>query len=115
VRRATEQFLDVRNAGPDYQQILGCVSGPQEGAMGVHFLNGALAFDATLDADKPEALICEFKCGVACLVGVEYLGGSIESISNSPFHYRLPESETYDGSPPEYHSVLDQHRRRDSV
>jgi hypothetical protein len=72
VRRATEKFLDVRNAGPDYQPVLGCVSGPQEGAMGVHFLNGAL-MDGEVKPDSPEALIYEFKNGVARLVGVEFI------------------------------------------
>jgi hypothetical protein len=73
VREATEVFRDVGNAGPDYAQILGCVSGPEEGAMGVHFLNPGLAFDAEVKAEKPEALIYEFTGGVARLVGVEYI------------------------------------------
>ena len=42
VRRGTEVFRDVRNAAPDYGPILGCVSGPDQGAMGVHFANPAL-------------------------------------------------------------------------
>ena len=72
VRRATERFLDVRNAGPDYVPVLGCVSGPLEGAMGVHFLNQALV-DDEVRADSPEALIYEFRNGTARLVGVEYI------------------------------------------
>ena len=72
VRRATEKFLDVRNAGPDYQLVLGCVSGPEAGAMGVHFLNGAL-LDGAVNPDEPEALIYEFKNGEARLVGVEFI------------------------------------------
>jgi hypothetical protein len=74
VRRATESFLDVRNASPGgYEPILGCVSGPQEGAMGVHFLNARLFMDSVLDANQPEALIYEFRDGMARLVGVEYI------------------------------------------
>lgn len=73
VRRATEQFRDVRNAGPDYQPVLGCVSGPESGAMGVHFLNPALVMNGELDPDHPEALIYEFRDGVARLVGVEFI------------------------------------------
>jgi len=74
VRKATELFRDVRNASPaGYDPVLGCVSGPQEGAMGVHFLKGSLVMDGVLDAEQPEALIYEFKGGVARLVGVEYI------------------------------------------
>ncbi|HZL95691.1 MAG TPA: hypothetical protein VFB99_18690, partial [Vicinamibacterales bacterium] len=73
VRRATEVFRDVRNAAPDYGPILGCVSGPDQGAMGVHFANPALLEDDVLDKAHPEALIYEFKNGVARLVGVEFI------------------------------------------
>jgi hypothetical protein len=73
VRRATEQFLDVGNASPDYIPILGCVSGPDQGAMGVHFVNQDLLGDDVLDAAHPESLIYEFKDGVARLVGVEFI------------------------------------------
>jgi hypothetical protein len=73
VRLATEAFRDVRNAPPGYGPVLGCVTGPLEGAMGVHFVNPELLTDATLDAAHPEALIYEFNDGVARLVGVEYI------------------------------------------
>src|SRR5215212_3500905 len=63
VRLATEQFRDVGNAGPaGYGPALGCVSGPDEGAMGVHFINPSL-LNAVLDPGQPEALIYEFKDG----------------------------------------------------
>lgn len=73
VRAATASFRDVRNIPEGYTPALGCVSGPLEGAMGVHFINSQLLMDATLDATKPEALIYEFDRGVARLVGVEYI------------------------------------------
>jgi hypothetical protein len=73
VRQATESFRDVRNASPDYGPILGCVSGPDAGAMGVHFVNPALVGDDVLDAAHPEALIYEFQNGKARLVGVEFI------------------------------------------
>ena len=41
--------------------------------MGVHYLNAKLFMDGVLDANQPEALIYEFKDGVARLVGVEYI------------------------------------------
>jgi hypothetical protein len=72
VRQATEVFRDVRNAAPDYQPALGCVSGPLVGAMGVHYVNGSL-LDDTVQIDKPEALIYEFQNNTARLVGVEYI------------------------------------------
>src|SRR3954469_10737093 len=73
VRRATEAFRDVRNASPDYQPALGCVSGPLVGAMGVHYVNGSLLMDDTVQIDQPEALIYEFQNNSARLVGVEYI------------------------------------------
>jgi hypothetical protein len=73
VRQATESFRDVRNTPPGYGPILGCVSGPEVGAMGVHFVNPALLVDGELDATQPEALIYEFTDGVARLVGVEFI------------------------------------------
>jgi hypothetical protein len=73
VREATEQFRDLRNVPPGYGPVLGCVSGPDEGAMGVHFVNPALLTDGALDPAKPEALIYEFTNGAARLVGVEYI------------------------------------------
>src|SRR5262245_29795415 len=54
VRNATDAF---RQAIPgDYAQFLGCVSGPDAGAMGVHFVNFGLV-DGQPDAAHPEALI----------------------------------------------------------
>ena len=73
VRQATEQFRDVRNVPAECGPVLGCVSGPEEGAMGVHFVNPALLTDGAVYAAQPEALICEFKNGAARLVGVEYI------------------------------------------
>jgi hypothetical protein len=73
VRQATAQFRDVRNVPPEYGPALGCVSGPEEGAMGVHFVNSTLLLDGTLIASQPEALIYEFQRGVARFVGVEYI------------------------------------------
>lgn len=73
VRQTTERFLDVRNAAPDYGPALGCVTGPEEGAMGVHFVNPGLLMNGELDPAQPEALIYEIKDSVARLVGVEFI------------------------------------------
>lgn len=106
VRAATEQYRDIQRAlDAGYVQFLGCVSGPQEGAMGVHFVNPALVNDGVLDLDRPELLIYEFKKGVARLVGMEYvmpaaawdkdhkgapvLGGQLMHYAGSPNRYGL--------------------------
>lgn len=74
VRDATRQFVDVNAAaGAQYSPFLGCVSGPDHGAMGVHYVNGALVADGEIDASRPEALIYEPSAGGMRLVGVEYI------------------------------------------
>jgi hypothetical protein len=74
VRQATAQFKDVHKAeAAGYALLHGCVSGPQEGAMGIHFANGGLVGDGALDAQHPEALLYESKDGKLQLVGVEYV------------------------------------------
>ena len=56
-----------------YGLFHGCVSGPQQGAMGIHYANGALVGDGAIDAQQPEALIYEDHNGQLRLVGVEYV------------------------------------------
>jgi hypothetical protein len=74
VRQATRQFQNAQAAqAAGYGLFHGCVSGPQEGAMGIHFANGDLVGDGLLDAQRPEALLYELKDGQLRLVGVEYL------------------------------------------
>jgi hypothetical protein len=74
VRGATQKYADVTaaiNAG--YHPVLGCVSGPDHGAMGVHYLNASL-LNGTLDATQPQALIYEpLGGGSMRLVGVEFI------------------------------------------
>jgi hypothetical protein len=74
VRDATRPFVDVNAAtAAGYGPFLGCVSGPDHGAMGVHYVNGALVQDGTLDAARPEALIYEPDGDRLRLVGVEFI------------------------------------------
>jgi hypothetical protein len=74
VREATEIFRDVRNTtDAGYGPALGCVSGPEAGAMGVHYVNPGRLMDNELDPAHPEALIYEIKNNVARLVGVEFI------------------------------------------
>jgi hypothetical protein len=56
-----------------YASLGSCVSGPQEGAMGVHFANGALIGDGVLDPAHPELVIYEQRGRQFRLLGVEFL------------------------------------------
>ena len=75
VRQATAHLHSVETAGAQgYGQFQGCVSQPGEGAMGIHFVNGALVGDTVLDPLRPEALMYEpDKHGRLRLAGVEYI------------------------------------------
>jgi hypothetical protein len=74
VRDATKRFADVNAAtAAGYQPFLGCVSGPDHGAMGNHYVNAALVGDGVLDASQPEVLIYEASNGGLQLVGVEFV------------------------------------------
>jgi len=74
VREATGQFVDVDAAtAAGYGPFLGCVSGPDRGAMGVHYVNGALVQDGELEPSRPEALIYEPVGDRLRLVGVEFI------------------------------------------
>jgi hypothetical protein len=73
VHSATTKYInvnDARRAG--YAPFLGCVTGPDFGAMGVHYVNGAL-LNGELHADQPQALIYEPSGNGLRLVGVEFI------------------------------------------
>ncbi|MBL8136273.1 MAG: hypothetical protein JNL48_06605 [Acidobacteria bacterium] len=106
VREATADFRDINQAvAAGYARFGGCVSGPEVGAMGVHYVNNALV-DGTLDVTRPEALIYEYRNGTARLVGVEFitpapvwdaqstdvpvLAGQHLQFVGAPNRYRLP-------------------------
>ena len=107
VRQAAGRFKDIEAAkSAGYGLFHGCVSGPQEGAMGVHFVNGDLVGDGGIDASQPEALIYETRNGRLQLVGVEYvviaetwdanndmpptLMGQVFHYVSAPNRYRIP-------------------------
>lgn len=73
VRANTVQFINVNNAGPNYVPLFGCVSGPDHGAMGIHYVNLGLVGDGQIDVRYPEALIYEPAGNRRRLVGVEYI------------------------------------------
>ena len=73
VQESTRQFADVNVAeSAGYGRFLGCVTGPDQGAMGIHYVNGAL-LNGTLDPTHPQALIYEPSDGKLRLVGVEFI------------------------------------------
>jgi hypothetical protein len=75
VRAATERFRDINVAtAAGFVQGTPCVSGPDAGAMGVHFVMGDRINNFVLQADQPQALIYEpLPGGEFRLVGVEYI------------------------------------------
>jgi hypothetical protein len=73
VQDATRKYLNVNSAtAAGDAPFLGCVTGPDFGAMGVHYVNGAL-LNGELYGDQPQALIYEPEGNRLRLVGVEYI------------------------------------------
>ena len=85
VRQATHSFIDVNNAvGAGYGPFLGCVTGPDHGAMGVHYVNLTLYGDGLLNVDQPEAVIYEPQPnGSLRIVGVEYIVDAATWLANN--------------------------------
>ena len=74
VRQGTKQYINVNNAtAAGYGPFLGCVAGTDHGAMGIHYVNGTLLGNLTLDPAQPQALIYEPNNGKMTLVGVEFI------------------------------------------
>jgi hypothetical protein len=75
VRDSTERFHDVSTADAEgYKLMFGCVSGPDWGAMGLHYVNLPLVFDGELDATRPEIVIYEkLPNGRLKMTGADYL------------------------------------------
>ena len=111
VRNATQQYQNVANASPAYGPVLGCVSGPDHGAMGVHYVDlslvagGTLVSGQNLDPTRPQALIYEPRAnGDMKLVAVEFIilasalpanaspqvEGHLMQYIDSPNRYGLP-------------------------
>lgn len=75
VREATERFRDPAAAEAEgYGPLFGCVTGPDAGAMGLHFVNGAFVGDDVLDVTRPEIVIYEPTAdGRLKLIGADFL------------------------------------------
>jgi hypothetical protein len=108
VREATERFRDPAFAQAEgYAPLFGCVSGPERGAMGQHFVNFPFVADGVLDVARPELVIYEtLPSGRLKLTGAEYLVfkdqwdaahaeppqlmGQLFHLNEAPNRYRLP-------------------------
>jgi hypothetical protein len=75
VRESTRRFQDVNQAMAEgYQLLFGCVSGPDDGAMGLHYVNLQLVADGVLDPRRPEIVIYEpLPNGGKKLIGADFL------------------------------------------
>jgi len=104
VREATQRFKDVSVAEAEgYALAFGCVTGPDAGAMGMHFVNMALVASTSsgaspLDARRPQIVIYEpTPSGRLQLIGADFLvladgwnqahGGSPPELMGQLFHY----------------------------
>src|ERR1700758_5109011 len=75
VRDSTERFKDVAVAQAEgYALLFGCVSGPDSGAMGMHFVNLNLVGSGVIDATRPQIVIYEpMPDGRLQLIGADFL------------------------------------------
>lgn len=115
VRAATAVYKDVEIARANGYVETACASGPNGGAMGVHFVNPGLLFNADMSPngefviETPEVLIYEpMANGKLRLVGVEFIvfrdawdaantdgaspvaNGQLFHLGGAPNRYRLP-------------------------
>jgi hypothetical protein len=75
VRESTARFKDVSVAEAEgYSLLFGCVTGPDSGAMGLHYVNLALVGNGVVDATKPQIVIYEPEPdGHLKLIGADFL------------------------------------------
>jgi hypothetical protein len=79
VRESTERFKDVAEAEREHYSLLfGCVTGPDAGAMGLHFLNGDLLDEVNkngiFDPSRPQIVLYEPTAdGNLRLLGADFL------------------------------------------
>ena len=75
VRESTARFKNVLVAEAEgYALQFGCVSGPDAGAMGLHYVNGKLVESGVLDATRPQIVFYEATPGGGLkLIGADYL------------------------------------------
>lgn len=113
VREATAKYKDVSAAEADgYSLLFGCVTGPDSGAMGLHYVNMSLVAAGNVDAAKPQIVIYEpASNGHLKLIGADFLiladpwdkahpGQGAPQLMGQLFHYF--ESPNRFGLPPFY-------------
>jgi len=113
VRESTAKYKDVSMAESDgYNLLFGCVTGPDSGAMGLHYVNMDLVGSGVVDATKPQIVIYEPQSdGHLRLIGADFLvlaeqwdkahpGQGAPQLMGQLFHYF--ESPNRFGLPPFY-------------
>lgn len=113
VRESTAKYKDVSAAEADgYSLLFGCVTGPDSGAMGLHYVNMSLVAGGNVDAAKPQIVIYEPAAnGHLKLIGADFLiladpwdkahpGQGAPQLMGQLFHYF--ESPNRFGLPPFY-------------
>jgi hypothetical protein len=84
VRQATDKFHDLGQAGlAQYSPLLDCFDLPGVGGMGQHYADTS-RFDATIEANRPEALVYEVDQNRLQLVAVEYIVPWSSWVSSDP-------------------------------
>jgi hypothetical protein len=75
VRESTARFKDVSAAEAEgYSLLFGCVTGPDSGAMGLHYVNLNLVGSGVVDAAHPQIVIYEPQPdGNKKLIGADFL------------------------------------------
>jgi hypothetical protein len=75
VRQSTAKYMQVSAAEADgYHLLFGCVSGPDSGAMGLHYVNLDLVSSGVIDATRPQIVIYEpMPDGHLQLIGADFL------------------------------------------
>lgn len=100
VHNATAHYIDINIAiAEGWVTATPCVSGPDEGAMGVHLVLPSRLNAGVLNAEQPEALIYEpMTNGAMRLVGVEFIvlasvwesthpGGGVPALDGNLLNY----------------------------
>jgi hypothetical protein len=75
VRENTARFKDVKVAESEgYSLMFGCVTGPDSGAMGLHYVNGQILSRNEIDPTKPTIVIYEPQPdGTLRLIGADFV------------------------------------------
>jgi len=75
VRDSTDRFHEVAQAEREgYALAFGCVSGPDQGAMGLHFINMNLVGSGVIDPTRPQIILYEPTAdGRLNLTGADFL------------------------------------------